>query len=554
MTSLYSDSVESAFRTIVNARSDLRLRVFETQAVDAFVFGERAGVDKVEIVDRLDALGAEFGWSPDERQKLIAAAIGKSESENKTEGESQAQGAPTFEEADRGRAGGGSEDEPGPPEFSDEALALLFAECHDDLRYVAKLGRWFVWDGMAWREDDTLLGRDRARRTCRAAAARCGEQQSRLARAIASAKTVAGVERLAQSDRTLAATVDQFDRDIFALNTPAGIIDLRSGQMRPHDRAAYLTKITGVAPDFDTPTPVWDAFLRKIMGGHDEVIEYLRRVAGYSLTGSTQEHALFFCYGVGANGKSTFLNAITAAAGDYHRTAPIETFISSNHDRHPTELAGLRGARVVTAIETEEGRRWAESRIKSLTGGDPIPARFMRQDFFEYTPQFKLIIAGNHKPGLRSVDEAIRRRFNLIPFSVTIPSGERDETLPDRLKVEGPGILAWAITGCIDWQRRGLAAPKIVTDATAAYLDSEDAVSAWLDDMAERDGGSFATTAHLFGSWSNWAEKAGEYVGSAKRFGQALEKRGFVHHRHRQIGRGFLGIRLKDGPSDATQF
>jgi hypothetical protein len=147
-------------------------------------------------------------------------------------------------------------------------------------------------------------------------------------------------------------------------------------------------------------------------------------------------------------------------AGDYHRAAPIETFTASNHDRHPTDLAALRGARLVTSVETEEGRRWAESRIKTLTGGDKIAARFMRQDFFEYTPQFKLVIAGNHKPGLRSVDEAIRRRFNLVPFTLTIPPEERDELLPEKLKAELPGILNWMIEGCIDWLERGLAPPE----------------------------------------------------------------------------------------------
>ena len=159
----------------------------------------------------------------------------------------------------------------------------------------------------------------------------------------------------------------------------------------------------------------------------------------------------------------------------------------SNHDRHPTDLAGLRGARLVTAVETEEGRRWAESRIKSLTGGEKISARFMRQDFFEFLPQFKLIIAGNHKPGLRSVDEAIRRRFNLIPFTITIPPSERDELLPERLKAELPGILAWMIRGCTDWLERGLSPPQMVTEATAAYLESEDAVAAWIEDCAARD-------------------------------------------------------------------
>jgi putative DNA primase/helicase len=195
---------------------------------------------------------------------------------------------------------------------------------------------------------------------------------------------------------------------------------------------------------------------------------------------------MFFLYGTGANGKSTFLNAITSAMGDYHRTAPIETFTSSPTDRHPTDLAGLRGARLVTAIETEQGRRWAESRIRTLTGGDPISARFMRQDFFEYMPQFKLVFAGNHKPGLRSVDEAIRRRFNLIPFTVTIPPRERDKKLGDKLQCELPGILAWILEGTAAWRRFGLCPPRVVTEATAAYLEAEDALAAWIEDCCER--------------------------------------------------------------------
>jgi putative DNA primase/helicase len=179
-----------------------------------------------------------------------------------------------------------------------------------------------------------------------------------------------------------------------------------------------------------------------------------------------------------------------------------------------TDLAGLRGARLLTAVETEEGRRWAESRIKSLTGGEKIAARFMRQDFFEYAPQFKPIIAGNHKPGLRSVDEAIRRRFNPIPFTVTIPPEERDETLPEKLKSELPGILAWMITGCTDWLERGLAPPQIVTEATAEYLKAEDVIGAWIEECAERKPGWEETAGHLFTSWKQWAEQAGEQPGT----------------------------------------
>jgi putative DNA primase/helicase len=209
---------------------------------------------------------------------------------------------------------------------------------------------------------------------------------------------------------------------------------------------------------------------------------------------------------------------------------------------------GLRGARLVTAVETEEGRRWAESKIKSLTGGDRISARFMRQDFFEFTPTFKLVVAGNHKPGLRSVDEAIRRRFHLVPFTVTIPPEERDETLGDQLKAEWPGILAWMIKGCLEWQSQRLAPPAIVRDATAAYLEAEDALAAWIEEAGESDPDAWEGSHALYRSWKNWAERAGEHPGSLKKFIQRLEDRGaslgMRKARDSNGHRGFYGLRV----------
>jgi putative DNA primase/helicase len=202
----------------------------------------------------------------------------------------------------------------------------------------------------------------------------------------------------------------------------------------------------------------------------------------------------------------------------------------------------------VTSIETEEGRRWAEQKITALTGGDEISARFMRQDYFDYTPHFKLVIAGNHKPGLRSINEAIRRRLHLIPWSVVIPEQERDKKLVERLQPEWPGILAWIVAGCLQWQEIGLAPPKIVTEATDAYMEAEDALIAWIDEQCIRDPNAWEKTTTLYAGWKAWAEKSGEYVGSTKRFSQNLEERGpskGVHYkRHKELGRGFLGLRL----------
>jgi putative DNA primase/helicase len=315
------------------------------------------------------------------------------------------------------------------------------------------------------------------------------------------------------------------------LNTPGGVVDLRTGERRKHLPSDYMTKITGATPGGECP--LWKRFLARITKDNVELQAFLKRSAGYALTGITREHALFFGFGTGANGKTTFLSTVAGVMGSYAAVAMMETFTASQNERHPTDLAMLRGARLVTAQETEEGRRWAESRIKALTGGDPITARF------------KLFIAGNHKPGLRNVDEAIRRRLHLIPFDVKIPAAERDPGLADKLQKEWPGILQWMIDGCLEWQREGLAAPASVTEATNGYLEAEDTIGQWITDRCELDSNHWTASSVLFASWKHWAELAGEYVLPSKRFGQALEARGLAYGREGGTGkRGYKGLRL----------
>jgi putative DNA primase/helicase len=270
-------------------------------------------------------------------------------------------------------------DAPRPPEFSDDTLALRFTELYGaNLRYTAAWGRWSIWDGSRWKRDESLSVFDLARGVCREAASNC--EDPKIAARIASAVTVAAVEKLARADRRHAATVEQWDANPWKLNTSGGIVDLRTGALCPGKREDYCTKITGVAPGGDCA--LWHWFLGRITEGEEELQRFMQRICGYALTGVTREHALFFLYGTGANGKSVFINTIAAVLGEYARTAPIETFIASSSEHHPTDLAGLQGARLVTAMETEDGRRWAESKIKTLTGGDRIAARFMRQDCF----------------------------------------------------------------------------------------------------------------------------------------------------------------------------
>ncbi len=447
-------------------------------------------------------------------------------------------------QAARGNGGASAVDGADPdraPTFSDEAIALRFAERHaGDLRFVAKWGKWLSWTGTRWRFDDTLHAFGLVRLLCREVAAGCNKES--MARAVASAKTVAAVERLARADPRLAATVDQWDADRWILNTSDGVIDLRTGQRRAHNPADHMTKITAVGPAGECPR--FRKFLKEITGGDADLQAYILRVFGYALTGDTTEQAIFFAYGKGANGKSVLLSTVSGILGDYHEAAPMETFVESKTDRHPAELAKLQGARLVTATETEEGRRWSEAKIKQLTGGEKIPARFMGQNFFDFLPQFKLAFSGNHKPSLRSVDEAIRRRMNLIPFTITIPETDRDLQLAKKLKTEWPGILQLLVDACLDWQAEGLRAPKAVKDATAEYLTAEDAITAWIDDKCERDPTWFEGSASLYESFSKWAERAGEPAGSQKRLSQILEDRGFRKEKTREA-RGFYGLRIK---------
>jgi P4 family phage/plasmid primase-like protien len=431
-----------------------------------------------------------------------------------------------------------------PLRFTEDALALRFTQRHvEDIRFVAKWGRWRHYDGTCWREDSVLSTFHKCRVICREASNECLSQgRGPLAKKLVAATTVAAVQRMATWDQRTAATTDQWDSSIWLLNTPGGVVDLCTGEMRPCVREDFCTKITAVAPG--EPCPLWRRFLGQVTNWNAELENFLQRMVGYSLTGCTCEECLFFLYGLGANGKSKFIGAISGMIGSYAKTAPVETFIATSGERHPTDLAGLQGARLVTAVETEQGRHWAESKVKTLTGGDEISARFMRQDFFTFTPQFKLIIVGNHKPSLRSVNEAMRRRFHLVPFNVTIPEAERDLDLAEKLRAEWPGILQWAIEGCIAWHRDGLNPPAAVKDATEAYLANEDAVARWIDDCCRLGSREAAKTQALYKSYCGWCEANNEKPLSSKDFAPELDRKGYVveHTMYGNIRRG-IGLR-----------
>jgi putative DNA primase/helicase len=324
--------------------------------------------------------------------------------------------------------------------------------------------------------------------------------------------------------------------------------------IREHRKEDYCTKSTTVNPDRNGDCPLWKRFLARIMGNDQDMVDYLQRVCGYCLTGCADEHAIFFLWGPGSNGKSTFVGVLTSIFGlgpsGYAVVVPISTFTAGQTDQHPTEIAMIRGARLVVAHETEKNRSWAISRLNQLSGGDRVSARFMRQDFFDFQPQCKIMIVGNHKPALHTINEAVRRRFHLIPFKVTFREDEVDRLLPKKLKTEFPQILGWMLKGTEEWKQKGLAPPAVVRAATDAYFLDEDNVGRWIAERCVLDPNGYATLNDLFPSWYDWGMRNNEEVG--KQLAKALDTRPELT-RHPEPGTkraGWKGIKIKPREDD----
>lgn len=439
------------------------------------------------------------------------------------------------------------------PLYSDQWLAEEVIRLYGArIRYVPERGCFLVWADGRWKVDAELLAEDLINQALRTVADTILRQCStdveaakalREARAICSASKAASVATLLRSHRSIAVGMATMDHDPMQLNTPGGIVDLFTGTLHPADPAALCTKATTVAPDFSGNCPRWLRFLDEVTRSDQALIDYLQRMAGYCLTGRTSEQHVTFIWGDGKNGKSVFLNVLEGVLGDYAKRAPMDTFTASNSDKHTTNIAGLHGARLVSASETAAGKRWDEPLLKNLSGGEPVTARFMRQDNFTYLPQFKLVFIGNHKPELRSVGEDMRRRLHLVPF--TFKPAVVDRQLPETLRAEYPAILGWMIAGCLAWQQEGLSAPPIVKAATDDYFQGEDAIGDWMKDCVEQAPDAHATTEELFQSWREWSNRNNEYTGSKKRLASTLIGRGIPRWQDTQTRKmGFDGIRL----------
>jgi putative DNA primase/helicase len=403
---------------------------------------------------------------------------------------------------------------------------------------------WKVWDGRVWRPD-TMLRIEMAVRelVLEIARARKGKARDRLE----NVTITQTIERRLRS--LLAIDFSSWNSDINLLNTPVGSIDLRqSNELRPHRREDYCTTVTAVAPHGICPQ--WLDFIEFVTVGNHDLAKYLQRVCGALLSGDIDDQAAFFLYGTGANGKSVFTTVINYVLGnDYVRNASIKTFTIGSQDQHPEGLARLFGARLVLVSETNPNRAWDESTIKSVTGGEKINARRMYSDSFEYTPQFKIVIAGNHKPVLQTTDPAIQRRLHIVPFTNTLSKEQRDPRKAERLMVEGPGILKWALDGYAERRQIGLAPPAIVIETGEEYFADHDLDVMWLDEHCDcRDPSVRVETKPLYDDNEKWRLERGEKPRTMRAFTDSLAGtvyRGRKFERFRtKTSRGFKGIEL----------
>jgi putative DNA primase/helicase len=410
--------------------------------------------------------------------------------------------------------------------ITEDAVALAFAHAHEGkLIYCKEMGKWFTWTGSIWREDKRDLAFSWARQLTRELAANEDDRGRTIAGKMSFA---AGVEKGAKSDERLSVLLDELDKDPWLLGTPGGTVDLISGKMRDADPADRITKSTSVAPGETADCPLWLKFLSEAAQGDKDLIRFMQQWMGYSLTGITREQCFVFVYGGGGTGKGTFLDMATGILADYHEPAADETFTASQFDHHSTDVAGLRGARMVSTSETEEGRAWAENRIKKMTGEDLLKARFMRQDFFYYRPTFKIFVIGNNAPTLRNVDDAIGRRLNVIPFNQR--PAQPDPHLRDKLKAEWPAILRWMIDGCLDWQANGLIRPDCVKAATNEYFAQQNMLGQFLEEKCDAELNNrsrLATRAELYAAWTAYAKAAGIDAGRTTDFCTKLRRAGF---------------------------
>ncbi len=422
----------------------------------------------------------------------------------------------------------------------------------DGLLYVHPWKRWIHWDGCRYVTDNSGEALRQAASTVRALltaadAVTDRDEHERLVKHALESESAARLNgMLVLATSRLPVAVEALDAKPMLFNVGTGTLDLATGTERPHERADRLTKVSHVKYDPLATCPCWFAFLRRVTGQSEELVRFLQRAVGYSLSGSVKEQVLFLLYGTGANGKSTFLETVRSLLGDYFVQADFTSFIARQSSDAPrNDLARLAGARMVAAVEADAGQALAEATVKQITGGDTITARMLYGEFFDFRPEFKLWLAANHKPNIRGGDLGIWRRIRLIPFTVTIPEHERDPNLLGALRRELPGILNWALEGCLAWQRDGLGTPAEVRDATASYREEMDLLGDFVEARCFLDPAARVTAKDLYDAYAAWCAENGDALLTPKGVGKRLRERGYAPVKAAKGVRCWAGIRLR---------
>lgn len=438
---------------------------------------------------------------------------------------------------------------------TDQGNGGRFAEqWKDTVRYVRRERAWYVWDGTRWMRDYVGIVVELAKLTANSIlgeALRTPDPDLKKALATHAIKTqsepaLRRMIELASSDPAIRLLGDEFDRDPWLLNTLSGTLDLRTGKLHKPRPTDLITKTTAVAYDPKASAPVWRKHLKRVLPD-PEVRRFLQRYFGYACTAVIREHMFLIAFGSGENGKSKTVEAVRFTLGQYAQTAPVDVLLAKHRDGAATsEIARLRNMRLVTLHETEDGARLQEARLKRLTGGDQITARHLYQENIEFDATAKLILSANHRPVIRGTDHAIWRRIGLVPFTVQIPKAEQDLAIDEKLKAEAPGILAWLVRGCLEWQKRGLRPPPAVLAATDDYRETEDTLGRFITERCNEGKEYKSEATPLYVDYTNWCEECGELALSQKRFGAKLAERGFSNAARDSWGRTlWSGLRLK---------
>lgn len=442
------------------------------------------------------------------------------------------------------------------PLHSDEGNAQLLISQHGaNLRYNHTAGRWYVWNGHTW--EPQPQGGGYAREYAKQAALTLPEEDNtdkKWKRRSLSAMSITATLKAAETNPRIATTSDAFDNQPYELNTPEGIINLKTGQIQPPDPARMHTRTTTVAPDPNADQTPWKNFMETTFKDDPEMIGYIQRLAGYSLVGETREHILPFAHGSGANGKSVFMDTIAGILGDYAGTSPNDFLMKNKFSQHPTEIARLSGMRWVNCSEVNEHDQFDEAKTKLLTGGDRLTAHFMRQDNFEFTPTHHLWVAGNYLPSVESGGESFWRRLRVIPFNHTVPPEQRIPGLQKMLQNEhGPAVLAWLIEGARMYFLDGLQEPDRVKAATENYEESQDTVTRFIEDSVDlypNNANYTAEVAKVRQEYETWCREEGEEPVRGRSFSAQLAQHGILTGRNAPRvrsgkGRVYGGLRLK---------